>query len=73
MCGKSAMWRIFHVANLLATVLKPLKFLQMQSNTQTRGVQDPEYRSQLQQKLAFFNRSRSRIRSGCFRMDHEPE
>jgi len=30
----------------------------------TGGVQDPEYRSRLRQKLVFFNRSRIRTRSG---------
>jgi len=33
-----------------------------------RGVQDAEYRSRLRQDLAFFNRSRSRTRSGYFRL-----
>jgi len=32
----------------------------------TRGVQEPEYRSRLRQELAFFNRIRSRTRSGYF-------
>jgi len=36
-------------------------------------VKDPEYRSWLRQELAFFNRSRSKIRSGYFWLEQEPE
>jgi len=39
----------------------------------TKGVQEPEYRSWLLQELAFFNRSRSRIRSGYFWLEQEQE
>jgi len=38
-----------------------------------RGVQEPQYRSRLRKELVFFNRSRSRTRSGYFRLEQEPE
>jgi len=40
---------------------------------QTRGVQEPKYRSRLRKELTFFNRSRSRTRSGYFYLEHETE
>jgi len=62
--------KFFHcLQNILLTYFTDVTMMLLRS----RGVQEPEYRSPLWQKLAFFQQEPSRTRSGYFWLEQEQE